>query len=158
MNILESSKKILVYDTEILDYEGNHETYGKRVFRIPSGSFSITTKDGRTLHNPGGLFVEEYENETGEKDGSIFDCKLKSRAFVQTNGDTLNVAKRNGTSEYVETGNVSKGYLGANSILLKNLIGEYPTEDHYIDFSVEAINDKELRLRYVKAMDEIEGE
>ena len=58
----------------------------------------------------------------------------------------------------METGNVSKGYLGANSILLKNLIGEYPTEDHYIDFSVEAINDKELRLRYVKAMDEIEGE
>ncbi len=156
MNILESSRKILVYDTEIKDYKGKHMSYGKRVLRIPSGSFSITTKDGRTLNNPKGLFVEEYENEFGEKNGSILDCKIKSRAFVQTNGDTLNVARRKGTAEFVETGRVAKGYLGANSILLKNLIGQYPTDDHYIDFKVEAVEDNRLRAMYVEAMDKKE--
>lgn len=156
INILESSKKILVYDTEILDYKGNHETYGKRILRVPSGSFTIKREDGTVLHSPGGLFVEEYENETGEKNGSILDCKLKTRAFVQTNGDTLNVAKRKGTSEFVETGKVAKGYLGANSILLRNLIGEYSTDDHYVDFKVDAIDDKSLRAMYVYAMDKKE--
>lgn len=157
MNILESSRNILVYDTEIKDYKGNHESYGKRIFRVPSGSFTITMKDGKTIHNPKGLFVEEYENETDEKNASIFDCKLKSRAFIQTNGDTLNVARRSGTSEYVERGSASKGYLGANSVLLRNLIGQYSTDDHYVDFKVDAINDKDLRLKYVEAMDNIEG-
>ncbi len=58
-----------------------------------------------------------------------------------------------GTSEFVETGKVAKGYLGANSILLKNLIGDYPTDDHFVDFKVEAVNDNELRKRYVEYMD-----
>lgn len=158
MNVLESSRNILVYDTEIKDYKGNHESFGKRVFRVPTGSFSITTKNGRTIHNPKGLFVEEYENENDEKKGSIYDCKLKSRAFIQTNGDTLNVAKRKGTSEYVERGTASKGYLGANSVLLRNLIGEYSTDDHYVDFKVEAIDDKDLRLKFVEEMDKLEGD
>ena len=153
INVLESSKKILVYDTEIQDYKGNHESYGKRVLRVPSANFTITTKDGVTLNSPKGLFVEEYENEFDEKAGSILDCKLKSRAFVTTNGDTLNVAKRKGSSEFVETGKVTKGYLGANSILLRNLIGQYSTDDHYVDFSVEAVEDKRLRAMYVEAMD-----
>ncbi len=157
INVLESSKKILVYDTEILDYKGNHENYGKRVFRFPSGNFTIKKEDGTVLRTPKGLFVEEYENETGEKNGSIFDCKLKTRAFIQTNGDTLNVARRKGTSEFVETGKVAKGYLGANSILLRNLIGEYSTDDHYIDFSVEAVEDNRLRAMYVEAKDKIEN-
>lgn len=156
INLLESSKNILVYDTEVLDYKGNHESYGKRVLRIPSGSYTIVTKDGRTLRNPKGVFEEVYTNETDNKNGSIFDCALQSRAFVQTNGDTLRVAKRTGTAEYKEVGTASKGYLGPNTILLKNLIGEYPTEDHYVDFSVDAVNDKELRLMYVKKMDEME--
>lgn len=153
MNVGESSRKILVYDTEIRDYKDVHESYGKRVFRVPSGNFTIKKEDGTILKSPKGLFVEEYENETGEKNGSILDCKIKSRAFVQTNGDTLNVARRKGTSEFVETGKVAKGYLGANSILLRNLIGEYPTDDHYVNFKVEAINDNELRKRYVEYMD-----
>lgn len=156
INLLESSKNILVYDTEILDYKGNHESYGKRVLRIPSGNFTITTKDGRTLHNPGGLFEETYINETDDKNGSILDCQLESRAFVQTNGDTLRVAKRAGTAQYKEVGTASKGYLGKNTILLKNLIGEYPTDDHYVDFEISAVNDKDLRLMYVKKMDETE--
>ncbi len=156
INVLESSKKILVYDTEILDYKGNHEAYGKRVFRIPSSNFTITTKDGDTLRSPKGLFVEEYENEFDEKNGSILDCKLKSRTFVQTNGDTLNVAKRKGTLEFVETGKVAKGYLGAGSILLQNLIGQYSTDDHYVDFHVEAVEDNKLRAMYVYAMDQKE--
>ncbi len=157
MNILESTpKNNLVYDTEIVDYKGDHISYGKRIFRIPTSKFTITTKDGRTLHSPKGIFVEEYENDFDEKGSSILDCTLKSRAFCQTNGDTLNVAKRKNSNEFVETGKVAKGYLGANSILLKNLIGEYPTDDHVVDFKIEAINDKELRLKYVKAMDELE--
>lgn len=156
INLLESSKNILVYDTEILDYKGNHETYGKRVLRIPSGDFTIKTLDGRTIHNPKGLFEESYTNETDDKNGSILDCRLDTRTFVQTNGDTLRVAKRTGTSQYEEVGTVSKGYLGDNTILLKNLIGEYPTDDHYIDFEISAVNDKDLRLMYVKKMDETE--
>lgn len=156
MNVLESSKNILVYDTEIKDYKGNHEAFGKRVFRVPSGNFTIKKEDGTVLHSPKGLFVEEYENEFGDKNGSIFDCKLKSRAFIQTNGDTLNVAKRKGSTDFEETGKVAKGYLGANSILLHNLIGQYSTDDHYVDFKVDAINDKELRAKYVYAMDKKE--
>lgn len=156
INLLESSKNILVYDTEVLDYKGNHESYGKRVLRIPSGNYTIVTKDGRTLHNPGGLFEEVYTNETDDKDGSILDCTLQSRSFIQTNGDTLRVARRKGTSEYKEVGSASKGYLGPNTILLKNLIGEYPTDDHYIDIKLEAVNDEDLRLMYVKKMDETE--
>jgi hypothetical protein len=153
INVLESSKKILVYDTEIKDYKGNHESYGKRVLRIPATNFTIQTKDGQTLHSPKGLFVEEYENEFDERNGSILDCKLKSRAFVTTDGDTLNVAKRAGTSSFYETGKVAKGYLGANSVLLRNLIGQYSTDDHYVDFKVEAVEDKRLRAMYVQAMD-----
>lgn len=157
MNILESTPKTnLVYDTEIVDYKGDHISYGKRIFRIPTSSFTIETKDGRTLHSPKGIFVEEYESDSDEKGSSILDCTLKSRAFCQTNGDTLNVAKRRGSNEFVETGKVAKGYLGANSILLQNLIGQYPTDDHVVDFKIQAINDHELRLKYVKAMDELE--
>ena len=81
------------------------------------------------------------------------DCKLKTRAFVQTNGDTLNVAKLEDSNEYVEKGKVAKGYLGANSILLKNLIGQYPTDDHYADFKTVAVDDETLRRQYVKDMD-----
>lgn len=157
MNILESSKKVLVYDTEIKDYKGEHVAYGKKVLRIPSSNFTITTKDGRTLNSPKGLFVEDYINEFDEKGGSILDCKLTSRAFCQTNGDTLMVAKRKGTSEFVEKGSASKGFLGGNTILLKNLIGEYPTDDHIVDFKVDAINDMELRAKYVYEMDKKEN-
>lgn len=153
IRLTESSKNILVYDTEIKDYKGNHESYGKRVFRVPTSSFKVTTEDGDTLYSPKGFFVEEYENATGDKDASILDCSLKTRAFVTTNGDTLNVAKLKGTNEYVETGKVAKGYLGANSILLKNLIGMYPTDDHYSDFKVTAVDDETLRQQYVKDMD-----
>ena len=153
MDIIESSKNVLIYDTEIKDWEGKHQSYGKRVLRIPTGSFSITKKDGEVVRNPKGFFVEEYENPYNEKGGSVLDCNVKSRAFVTTNGDTLNVSLLNDGNKFVETGKVAKGYLGANSILLQNLIGRYETEDHYVDFNVDAITDQELRCKYVKAMD-----
>ena len=121
--------------------------------RIPTGSFSITKKDGEVVRNPKGFFVEEYENPYNEKGGSVLDCNVKSRAFVTTNGDTLNVSLLNDGNKFVETGKVAKGYLGANSILLQNPIGRYETEDHYVDFNVDAITDQELRCKYVKAMD-----
>jgi hypothetical protein len=157
INLVEANedRKVLIYDTEILDYKGKHSSYGKRVFRIPSGNFTITKKDGTILNSPKGFFVEEYENDNDTKKSSIYDCSLKSRAFVTTTGDTLNVAKRKGANEFVESGIVTKGYLGANSILLKNLIGEYSTDDHYIDFKVEAVNDEQLRAKYVYDMDAI---
>jgi hypothetical protein len=155
INLLEANNdpKILIYDTEVLDYKGNHESYGKRVFRIPTGSFTITKEDGTVLRSPKGLFVEEYASDADEKNASIYDCSLKTRAFVSTAGDTLNVARRKGTNEFVETGKVAKGYLGANSVLLRNLIGEYSTDDHYIDFKVDAITDEELRAKYVYEKD-----
>lgn len=155
INLPESSKNILVYDTEILDYKGNHESYGKRVIRIPSGNYTVTTKNGKTLHNPKGVFVEEYKADTDKKYSSIFDCALVSRDFCQTNGDTLRVAKRDGTSNYVEKGSAAKGYLGNNSILLRNLIGQYSTDDHYVNFNVKAISDNDLRKMYVGQMDNV---
>ena len=153
IRLTESSRNILVYDVEIKDYKGNHESYGKRVLRIPTSPFEVTKADGTTLHSPKGFFVEEYDNPTNDKSASILDCKLKTRAFVQTNGDTLNVAKLEDSNEYVEKGKVAKGYLGANSILLKNLIGQYPTDDHYADFKTVAVDDETLRRQYVKDMD-----
>lgn len=153
MNILEYSKNILVYDTEIKDWEDNHQSYGKRILRIPTGSFSVTKKNGEVLNNPKGFFVEEYENPFDEKGGSILDCNIKTRTFVTTLGDTLNVSTLDNGNQFVEKGKVAKGYLGPNTILLQNLIGKYETEDHYVDFKVEAINDEELRCRYVKEMD-----
>jgi hypothetical protein len=157
INLTEANedRKVLIYDTEILDYKGRHEAYGKRVFRIPNGSFTIQKEDGTVLKSPKGFFVEEYANDADTKKASIYDCTLKTRTFVTTNGDTLNVAKRKGSNEFVESGKVTKGYLGANSILLRNLIGEYSTDDHYIDFKVEAVNDEKLRAKYVYDMDAI---
>jgi hypothetical protein len=122
---------------------------------MPTGNFTITKEDGTILKSPKGLFVEEYESDNDEKNASIYDCSLKTRAFITTKGDTLNVSKRDGANSYVETGKVAKGYLGANSILLKNLIGEYSTDEHYIDFKVDAITDEELREKYVYAKDAI---
>jgi len=157
MNVLESTpKKNLVYDIEVKDYKGNHLYYGKSVLRIPTGSFTVTTKDGRVLNSPKGFFVESYKNDADEKGGSIYDCTLQSRAFCQTNGDTLFVAKRSGSSDYVEKGKVSNGYLGKNTILLQNLIGQYDTDEHYVDMKINAVNDNDLRLLYLKAKDEEE--
>ncbi len=154
INILESEGRNLVYDTEIRDYKGNHLYYGKTVLRVPKGGFTVTTKDGRVLNSPKGFFYEEYTSDTDDKNASIYDCTLKTRAFCQTNGDTLFVAKRKGTSEYVEKGKATKGYLGANSVLLRNLIGQYDTDDHYVDMKIETADDHNLKLMYLRAKDE----
>ena len=156
INMLESQGRNLVYDTEILDYMGNHISYGKSVLRVPNSTFTVTTSDGRVLNSPKGFFYEEYTNDNDEKGGSIYDCTLQTRAFCQTNGDTLIVSKRSGTSEYYEKGKAAKGYLGANTVLLRNLIGEYSTDDHYVNMEVEAVDDETLRLMYLKAKDEEE--
>lgn len=156
MNVLESAGRNLIYDTEITDYKGNHLYYGKTVLRVPKGNFTVTTKDGRVLNSPKGFFYEEYTSDTDDKNASIYDCTLKTRAFCQTNGDTLFVAKRKGTSEYFEKGKAAKGYLGANSILLKNLIGQYETDDHYVDVGIKTVNDHDLKMMYLRAKDEEE--
>ena len=156
INILESAGRNLIYDTEIRDYKGNHLYYGKTVLRVPKGGFTVTTKDGRVLNSPKGFFYEEYKSDNDDKNASIYDCTLTKRAFCQTNGDTLFVAKRQGTSEYVEKGKAAKGYLGANSILLRSLIGQYDTDDHYVDMNIETVDDHNLKLMYLRAKDDKE--
>ena len=148
-----NNKNVLVYDTEIQDYKGNTKSYGKQVLRIPEGNFTVTTKDGEVLNSPKGFFVESWVNNLGVKGASIYDCDKVSSAFCQTNGEVLNVAKVDDTgNHYVQTGSVQKGYLGDNSILLRDLIGIYSTDDHYTGFEIKAVNDSVLKDIFVDQM------
>lgn len=167
MNHLESSRKVLVYDREDKDWEGNHTGWGKDVYRVPENNFTIQTYSGKKINNPKGIFVENYVNEADKKE-SIFspDRKLVSRRFIQTIGDSVNVFTYDPeTKLYREDGRVSKGYLEKNSILLTDLIAsdadkkfvvdpEYSTEDHLTNVKVVTVNDEELRLLYVRAKDD----
>ena len=149
----ESSGKILVYNTDIKDYLDNHLYYGKRILRIPTTPFTIETYDGRTLHSPKGYFVEVYRNPTSNKKASVYDCSLQSREFCQTIGDSVRVFKYQ-DGKYIEDGRAAKGYLGANTILLRDLIGEYETDDHLTNVKVSSVDDETLIKIYLKQMDE----
>ena len=149
----ESSKKNLVYNTEIRDYLDRHLSYGKTIYRIPSSKFTVVTESGKTLNSPKGYFVDKYNNPTDNKDASVYDCELVARYFVQTIDDTVKVyTYQNG--KFVEDGTASKGYLGANTILLSNLIGEYETDDHLTNVKITAVDDEKLKLLYLRQMDE----
>ena len=156
MNVLESSKKILVYDTEIKDYKGRHESFGKTVFRIPPALVKVQTANGAQRAMKG-LFIEQYENNSDDKNASILDCKLVSRVFVQTQGDSLKVFVPDANGIYKEDGAIAKGYLGKNSVLLRNLIGEYDTDDHLVDMKVSVVDDETLKNLYVRKRDEQEA-
>lgn len=169
MNQLESSKNILVYDREDLDWQGNHKGWGKDVYRIPTSNFKIQTYSGKTLSNPKGLFFETYVSRSDENT-TIHDNNLVERFFFQTNGDKVNVYSYDPTTGlYREDGEFSKGYLDKGSvgsnILLTDLIAsdpdirwtnnpDYSTEDHMVGVKVVTVNDEELKLLYIRAKDD----
>jgi len=169
MNQLESSKNILVYDREDLDWQGNHKGWGKDVYRIPTSNFTIQTYSGKTLKNPKGLFFETYISRSDENT-TIHDNNLVERFFFQTNGDKVNVYSYDPTTGlYREDGEFSKGYLDKSSvgsnILLTDLIASdpdikwsndpnYSTEDHMVGVKVVTVNDEELKLLYIRAKDD----
>lgn len=169
MNQLESSKNILVYDREDLDWQGNHRGWGKDVYRIPTSNFKIQTYSGKTLNSPKGIFFETYVNPW-DQNTSIYDNNLVQRYFFQTNGDKVNVYSYDAkTGLYREDGEFSKGYLDKSSvgsnILLTDLIAsdpeikwsnnpDYSTEDHMVGVKVVTVNDEELKLLYVRAKDD----
>ena len=168
-NLLESSKNIMVYDREDLDWQGNHEGWGKDVYRIPTSNFKIQTYSGKTLNSPKGIFFETYVN-SWDQNTSIYDNNLVQRYFLQTNGDKVNVYSYDAkTGLYREDGEFSKGYLDKSSvgsnILLTDLIAsdpdikwtnnpDYSTEDHMVGVKVVTVNDEELQLMYVRAKDD----
>ncbi len=171
INLLESSKNILVYDREDKDWKGLHTGWGKDVYRIPETNFTIQTYGGRKINNPKGYFVETYVNEADKKESIASpDRKLVSRQFMQTVGDSVNVFTYDPkTRLYREDGRVSAGYLDkatkGGNILLTDLIAsdpdkqftrdpEYLTEDHLTNVKVVAVNDEELELLYVRAKDD----
>ncbi len=145
------NKKILVYDTEIKDWKGNHLSYGKQVLRIPETPFTVTDEKGRTINSPKGFFVESWVNNSDVKGATIADCSPVSRVFCQTDGDTLRVARQIEGNKFSMKGAVAKGYLGDNTLLLSNLIGVNPTDDHITNFKIEAVDDKTLKEMYMDA-------
>lgn len=169
MNMLESSKNILVYDREDLDWTGKHTGWGKDVYRIPTTSFKIKTYSGKTLNSPKGIFYETYSNPYDNK-SSIYDNNLVQRYFLQTNGRTVNVYSYDPeTGLYREDGNIKKGYLDksavGSNILLTDLIAsdpsikwgtdpDYSTEDHIVGAKVVTVNDEELKSMYLRARDD----
>lgn len=167
MNQLESSRNILVYDREDFDWEGNHTGWGKDIYRVPEGNFTIQTYGGKTINNPKGLFVETYVNEADKKESFYSpDRKLVTRQFFQSRGDSVYVFTFDKeTGLYREDGRVSKGYLDKNTILLTDLIAsdpdkkfardpEYSTEDHIVNCKVITVNDEELEALYLRAKDD----
>lgn len=169
MNQLESSKNVLVYDREDLDWLGHHKGWGKDVYRIPTSRFTIQTYSGKKLNSPKGVFFETYVNPWDEKT-SIYDNNLVQRYFFQTVGDSVKVFSYDPhTGLYREDGRVGKGYLDKGSvgsnILLKDLIAsdpaikwgtdpDYSTEDHLVGVKVVTVNDEELKLMYLRARDD----
>ena len=157
MDVLNSSKNVLIYNTEVRDYKGRHESYGKTVLRVPPQNVKLENAEGFVLNNPKGLFLEFYSNNSNDKNADILDCKLEKRFFVQTQGDSVRVYSQNDEGIYVEDGAAAKGYISENSVLLKNLIGRYDTEDHYVDAHVTAVDDETLKNLYVRKRDEAEA-
>lgn len=169
MNQLESSKNILVYDREDLDWQGNHKGWGKDVYRIPTTNFKIQTYSGKTLNSPKGIFFETYVNPW-DQNSSIYDNNLVQRYFFSTAGDKVKVYSYDPkTGLYREDGDFQKGYLDksavGSNILLTDLIAsdpeikwsdnpDYSTEDHLVGVKVVTVNDEELQLLYVRAKDD----
>ncbi len=159
MNQLESQiygDRVLVHDMEVVDYKGQHKYYGKQVRRNVESPILIERYDGTTARTKNGIFLEIRRNVDDIKDANILDTKLETRYFLQTAGDSVLVFKDEGNGKFVEDGRFGKGYLGKNTILMKDLIGRYPTEDHLTNFKVSAINDELLKYLYIRAKDEEE--
>jgi len=160
MNQLESSynKNVLVHDVEVKDYKGNHKYYGKEVRRIPEFPVTLEYYNGGHVDTDKGMFLELHRNKGDRKNASIFGgTTLQARFFLQTAGDSVKVFREDENGIFVEDGRMAKGYLGKNTILLKDLIGEYSTEDHLTDVNIVAVDDETLKDAYVRKRDEEEA-
>lgn len=160
MNQLESgmNKKVLVHDVEVFDYKGNHKYYGKEIRRVPEYPITLEYYNGNHVNTDKGIFLELHKNKGDRAKASIFGgTSLQERYFLQTAGDSVKVFKENENGVFVEDGRATKGYLGQNTILLKDLIGDYSTEDHLTDIKVVSVSDEVLRDAYVRAKDEEEA-
>lgn len=151
------NKKTLVHNIEIFDYKGNHLSYGKHVRRSVDSPVTIQNYNGETRKTKDGIFLEIRSNYGDRKDADILDTKLESRYFLQTAGDSVRIYKQNEDGIFEENGRFAKGYLGDDTILLKDFIGRYPTEDHLTDLKIVAINDELLKNMYVRARDDEEA-
>ena len=160
MNQLESQiygNRVLVHDMEVVDYKGNHKYYGKQVRRNVDSPIMIERYNGNTSRTKDGIFLEIRKNVGDKKNANILDTELETRYFLQTAGDSVLVFKDEGNGKFVEDGRFGKGYLGKNTILMKDLIGRYPTEDHLTNFKVSAIDDELLKYLYIRARDDEEA-
>ena len=152
-----STKKKLVYDTQLFDYKGNYQSSGKMVLRETSAIEVINAK-GDKIKNPKGLLLEFYDNPTGQRLASLEDCNIKKRYFVQTVGDSLRVYKRDDNGQFVESGKAGKGYVEDNSILLRNIIGKYKNDSHLSGVEINAVSDESWRNLYVIQRNQVENQ
>ncbi len=159
MSPLESSlyKDVLVHDVEIKDYKGNHLFYGKHIRRNVENPVVLNKKDGSQTVTNKGIFLELRKNIGDKKNVSVYDTEMDTRYFLQTQGDVVKAYKYVGNNEYEEQGQIGTGYLGKNTILLENMIGEYETDDHLTDVVVKAVDDETLKEIYVRERDAYEA-
>lgn len=152
MNIKESKqdKRILVHDTEVKDYKGNHLYYGKEVREVPKYPITLKTYSGKTITTNALMTLESRRNDGDQKGASLRNTSLDYKLALMTIGDTVLVFKQNRDGIYYQDGKMAKGYLDNNTILLQDLIGEYSTDDHLTDIKLKAIKDEELKELFRK--------
>ena len=150
MNIKESKqdKRLLVHDTEVKDYKGNHLYYGKEVREVPKYPITLETYSGKTIKTNALMTLESRRNDGDNPKASLRNTSLDYKLALMTVGDTVLVFRQGKNGVYKEDGKMAKGYLDDNTILLQDLIGEYATDDHLTDLKLTAITDEELKNRF----------
>lgn len=148
MNVKESKedKNLLVHDTEVTDYKGNHLYYGKEVREVPKNPVTLITYDGKKIVTNKLMTLESRRCDGDNKDASLRNTSLDYKLALMTIGDTVIVYRQHSDGKYYQDGKFAKGYLDDNSILAQDLIGEYNTDEHLTDWKLEAIDDKTLQL------------
>ena len=147
MNIKESKqdKQLLVHDTEVKDYKGNHLYYGKEVREVPKNPITLETYSGKKIKTNALMTLESRRCDGDVKGASLRNTSLDYKLALMTVGDTVLVFRQGKDGVYKEDGKMAKGYLDDNTILLQDLIGEYATDDHLTDWKLTAITDDELK-------------
>lgn len=147
MNMAESKqdKSILVHDTEVFDYKGNHLYYGKEVREVPKNPVTLKTFSGKTIKTNALMTLELRRNNNDAKGAALKNTTVDEKLALMTVGDTVIVFKMDKNGIYQQDGKMAKGYLDDNTILLQDLIGEYPTDDHLTNFKLTAVTDEELK-------------
>ena len=152
MNIKESKqdKQLLVHDTEVKDYKGNHLYYGKEVREVPKNPITLETYSGKKIKTNALMTLESRRCDGDVKGASLRNTSLDYKLALMTVGDTVLVFRQGKDGVYKEDGKMAKGYLDDNTILLQDLIGEYATDDHLTDWKLTAITDDELKNLFKK--------